>query len=196
GRALAVGVPWYPAARYAGFASVELIQRARFPQGCEVGIRGRGVAEGLIERDGAHDAFPRGVQVATLASVATEIELDRGVLRMSLFGLPEDGLGLAQRFASPRRVGESDPPAGFVRLLANEFAGNQRQLRPPLLLLQHGRAQSEGARAILFLEGKLGRPGGRVIDEAELEESAGMRKAPARVHESNVRTAGLASIGG
>ena len=148
----------------------------------EVGIGFDGGAEKRFESGGGIDT-PAGLgQVAPLAGVAAEIELDRGLAGVAKFGLAENRLGLRQRAGAAGGVGERDPGLGVGGLAPDEFAGDAAEFDPVALLAENHEPELEdlvvaggGRRELIEFGGGFG-------EEAELDVAASVGKEPARLH--------------
>jgi hypothetical protein len=124
-------------------AGKALSRGTRGAQRREVGIGLDGGAEERFEGDGGIDAPAGFGQIAQLAGVAAEIELDRSLAGVTEFGLAENRLGLRQRAGAAGGVGERDPSLGVGGLAADEFAGDATEFDPVALLAQDYKPESE-----------------------------------------------------
>lgn len=145
-------------------------------QGGEVGVGFRGVGEFGLERDRAINAFARSGEVAALAGIAAQVELNRGLGGVMRLGGEEDFLGGDERVGASRGVGPRHPRGGLGRHAFDKLSREIAERGPVLLFLEHGEPQAEdvergvvGSRDAIELGGGFG-------DHAELEVALSVGK--------------------
>src|SRR5438270_8749923 len=102
--------------------TVRVFRRA---QRREIRIGGGERLKLLFERDRAVDAHAGGFEVAALARIAAEIELDRRFFRMQPLRFDQDSLGGGERFGAAGRISPSHPRTRRICLPPRPFASGE-----------------------------------------------------------------------
>lgn len=121
-------------------------------------------------------------QIATLARITAEIELDRRIRRMVVLGLEENFFGGFQRLRAPRGVSPRHPNSRFEFAAVDELRGELAHLGPFLLLVQHRQPHGDHRQRLRIRGVNAFELGGGLGEHAELEVALGVGKSALGEH--------------
>ena len=96
----------------------------------EIGILVGEFFKVMIQFDGLADVALGGGQIAPLGRIATEVEMDKGILGVKAGGIGQDLGGRLDRVAAAFGEGPGDEPARLVRVGRGQACGETGSLLP------------------------------------------------------------------
>lgn len=148
----------------------------------EIGIGGGQRGEFAIDGDRLIDAPLRQCEIAALARVATEVELNGRFRRVVAFGLEENFFGGVERLGAARGVSPRYPNPGITRRATNELACESAHGWPVFLFVQNGEADGEDVGCFAVVPGNLIKLGRGFGEHAELEIALGVGESALGEH--------------